>query len=150
MKSMVICALTLALGAAVLAHAADVSSPSDAAIAERQAGYDLQQGVIAAMKATVEAGGSVAPLEDGATGLAAWGHIIPSLFPPGTETGHDTKARPEIWSDSADFQRAAANYAAEADKLPALAKADDRDGFATQLKATVSACVVCHRHYRYR
>jgi len=124
--------------------------PADAIIAARQAGYDLQAGVVMAMKTVIDVGGDVKGLEDGAKGLSKWGHVIPTMFPDGTQTGHETKARPEIWSDRAGFEKAAANFWTAADKLATLAEANDKAGFATQYTATTQACGACHRAYRVR
>jgi len=129
---------------------ADLSFPADTLIAARQAGYDLQAGVAASMKTVIEAGGDVKGLVDGAKGLSSWGHVIPALFPDGTQSGHNTKARPEVWSDRAGFQKAAQTFWMEADKLAILADANDKAGFAAQYTATTQACGACHRAYRVR
>ncbi len=150
MRAFILGSLALAVGVVGLARAADLAATPDDIIAGRQAGFDLQQGVVAAMKATIDAGGSVKPLTDGAKGLASWGGAIPGMFPVGTEMGHNTKAKPEIWSDRADFEKAAANFQAASVKLAALAEADDKAGFAEQFKATGAACGACHRQFRAR
>ncbi len=151
MRVMVVAGLVFAVGMAGMARAADTTPiKSDDVIAARQAGFDLQQGVFAEMKAVVDAGGPVKPLTDGAKGLSSWGHIIPSMFPDGTQTGRNTKAKAEIWSDRAGFEKASANFYAEAEKLQKTAEADDKDAFAAQFKATGAACGACHRAYRER
>ncbi len=129
---------------------ADLSFPADTLIAARQAGYDLQAGVAASMKTVIEAEGDVKGLVDGAKGLSSWGHVIPALFPDGTQSGHNTKARPEVWSDRAGFQKAAQTFWMEADKLAILADANDKAGFAAQYTVTTQACGACHRAYRVR
>ncbi len=129
---------------------ADLSFPADTLIAARQAGYDLQAGVAASMKTVIEAEGDVKGLVDGAKGLSSWGHVIPALFPDGTQSGHNTKARPEVWSDRACFQKAAQTFWMEADKLAILADANDKAGFAAQYTVTTQACGACHRAYRVR
>ncbi len=151
MRAMVMGGVALAIGLVGMAHAADQTAiKSDDVIAARQAGFDLQQGVMAAMKATVDAGGSVKPLTDGAKGLSSWGHVIPTMFPEGTETGHNTKAKKEVWSDRAGFEKDAVNFYQAADKLVTLAEADDKAGFAAQYKEVGGACGACHRAYRER
>ena len=147
MRIVVASGLALAIGMVGLARAAD--KPDDI-IAGRQAGYDLMQGVVVAMKATVDSGGSVKPLTDGAKGIVSWSKAIPGLFPVGTETGHNTKAKPEIWSDNANFQKAAENLTTAADKLVTLAEADDKAGFAAQFKEMGGTCGACHRQFRAR
>ena len=150
MRAFVLGSLALGLGAVGFARAADLAVKPDAIIAGRQAAFDLQGGVFAAMKATVDAGGSVKPLTDGAKGLVSWGTALPGMFPVGTEGGHNTKAKPEVWSDSAGFAKAAADFEAAAVKLAALADADDKAGFADQFKATGATCGACHRQFRAR
>ena len=76
-------------------------------IAVRQAGFDLQNGDFAFIRAVVAAKGDVKPLEVPAKAIAKWTAVIPTLFPKGTETGGNTKALPEIWSDPAGFQKIA-------------------------------------------
>ncbi len=98
----------------------------------------------------IDAGGDVKALEDGAKGLSSWGHAVPALFPDGTQSGHDTKARTEIWSDRAGFEKAAEKFWTEADKLATLASAGDKAGFAAQYAITTQACGACHRAYRVR
>ena len=141
---------TVAASGWALAQGAAVSLPSDTVIAARQAAFDLQAGVAAAMKAGVDGGTDVKPYVQGAKGIAAWGKVIPSMFPAGTESGHGTKAKSEIWSDRAGFEKAAANLVTEAEKLQALADTNDKPGFAAQFKATGDACGACHRAYRER
>ncbi len=151
MRAVVMGGLALAVGLVGLARAADQTAiKPDDVIAARQAGFDLQAGVAAAMKAAIDSGASVKPLTDGAKGLSSWGHIIPSMFPDGTQTGRNTKAKPEVWTDRAGFEKAAANFYEQSEKLEKFAEADDKAGFAEQFKATAGACGACHRAYRER
>ncbi len=147
MKALIVGSLALAFGMTGLANAAD--NPDDI-IATRQAGFDLVQGTLVAMKATIDDGGSVKPLADGAKGIANWGHAIPGMFPVGTETGHNTKAKPEIWSDRDNFVKISADLSAAADKMVTLAQADDKAGFAAEFKEMGAACGACHRQFRAR
>ena len=150
MRAMLLGSVVLVIGVGMARAADTITIKPDDIIAARQAGYDLQQGVAAQMKAVVESGGDVKSLTDGAKGMSSWGHVIPSMFPVGTEAGRNTKAKPEIWSDSAGFQKAAANFYQAADKLATLAEADDKTGFAAQFKETTAACGACHRQFKAR
>lgn len=147
----------LAVGAAIivstgmaLAQGAATLLTADQVVATRKAGMNLQAGNLIAMKQAVEAGTDVKPLVGSAKSLAGWGRVIPTVFPAGTEAAGATKARPEIWSDRAGFERAAANLVAQADKLSQLADANDKAGFAAQYTATTQACGGCHRNYQVR
>lgn len=124
--------------------------PPDEVIVVRQALMALQGGVAAAMKGAVDGKEDVKPLTAGAKALVSSSKVIPALFPPGTEKGHDTKAKPEVWSDKAGFEKAATNLTTQAEKLVALADANDKAGFATQFAAVGQACGACHRPYRYQ
>ncbi len=143
-------ALIAASGFAYAQTAAPVALQPDQIIAARQGGYDLMSGYLAPMKAAVDAKADVKPFEDGATAIANWGTIIPTLFPDGTQTGHHTHARPSVWSKRAGFVEASAALTAAATKLAALAKANDKAGFADQLAVTGRTCGACHRNYRAR
>ena len=119
-------------------------------IETRQAGMDLQSGDFAGIRAVVAAKGDVKTLENPAKAIARWIKQFPTLFPAGTEQGHDTKALPAIWSDNAGFQKAAGNLASAATKLAELAKAGDADAVAAQVKVVGDACAACHKDYRAR
>ncbi len=140
---------TLCLLAAVPCRAQEAGAlPPDQIIAIRQSLMDLQGGVAAAMKGAVDAKEDVKPLTAGAKALVSSSKVIPALFPTGTEKGHDTKAKPEVWSDKAGFEKAAATLTAQSEKLVALADANDKAGFATQFAEVGKACGGCHRPYR--
>lgn len=154
MRKLLACTVLLSLGAAGLAAAqgtggAPAIKPTDI-IAARQAGYDLMAGSLIGMKQAVDNGSDVKPLTDSVRAISKWGHAIPTLFPAGTESGNNTKAKPEIWSDRAGFEKAAGNLVLAADKLAQLSEANDKAGFATQYKAMTDACGACHRTYRAR
>lgn len=143
-------AAAFVVSSAGLAHAQGVSLPPDDIIAARQAGYDLMAGNLIGMKNVIDQKGDVKPLVDSAKALASWGHVVPTLFPPGTEQGHHTHAKPNVWSDRAGFEKAAANFTGNADRLAQLAEANDKSGFAAQYKETTRACGACHHDYRAR
>ena len=116
----------------------------------RQAGMALQSADFAGIRAVVAAKGDVKTLENPAKAIARWIKQFPSLFPAGTEQGHDTKALPAIWSDKAGFQKAADDLAAASTKMAELAKAGDTDAVTAQVKVMADACAACHRTYRAR
>jgi len=69
---------------------------------------------------------------------------IPTLFPPGSATGN-SRARADIWQKRAEFENAARNLQALAEKLRDAARAKD----ATAVEATVKTfgkqgCGGCH------
>lgn len=138
------------LGAAGIACAQErgAALTSDQIIAARQAAYDLMHGATIGIKAAIAAQADVADFEDAADAIANWGRVAPTLFPDGTQQGHNTKAKPDIWSDRAGFVKAANNLTDQAAKLAQLAKAGDKAGFAQQFQAVGKACKTCHDAYK--
>jgi cytochrome c556 len=134
--------------AATPAFAGPVTVPSDTIIASRQTTFFLSGVVFGGLKQAVQSGAEVKPLADNAAALAEWAGILPTLFPPGTDTGHDTKALPAIWKDRAGFEKDAANYETAAKALAAAAKAGDDKAFAVAFRQTAKACGACHKAYR--
>lgn len=114
----------------------------------RQTGLDLLAGDFSGIKAVITAKGDMKTLENPAKAIQRWAMVMPTLFPKGSETGHNTKALPEIWSDSAGFQKAAAALGDAAGKLAVAARAGDADAVATEFKAVGDACGACHRSFR--
>jgi cytochrome c556 len=157
MKKLATCAGLLAglavlpLGAAGLAWAdAAVQQPATQIIETRQAGQDLVISIVNDMKAAVAAKADVKPFADQANAMSRWFHNFPNLFPAGTESGHDTKAKPEVFSDPTGFAKAADVTSAAAASLAAAAKTGDQEAFVTQFKALGQTCGACHREYRVR
>lgn len=147
----------LAIGGAILAicgtglawaQGANVPLPAEQIIAARQAAYDFQGAMMEAMKQAVQDKADVKVFRDGADAIVHWSATLPGMFPPGTEQGHNTHALPKIWSDHADFAKAAANLNAAAQKLSAAAAADDKAAFAAAFQETGKACGACHREFR--
>src|SRR5437763_12470425 len=126
-KLVLLAALALAATGIARAEGIDV-------IETRQAGQDLLSGDYAGIKAVVEAKGNVKDLEKPAQAIARWMQNFTTMFPKGTEEGHNTRALPAIWSDQAGFQKAAANLVAAATKLAELAKAGDAEAMPAQVK----------------
>ncbi|MCI0546684.1 MAG: cytochrome c [Candidatus Rokubacteria bacterium] len=77
--------------------------------------------------------------------LATW---IPGMFPPGSMTS-DSKAKPDIWEKRSEFDAAAKNFQAQAEKLRDAARS--KDAAATQAVAKDFgrlACGGCHTPFR--
>jgi len=119
-------------------------------IAARQAGYKRTGENAAEIKKALEGGQDMAPLVARAQEIADWSRKIPSMFPPGSDTGAKTGALPTIWTDRPGFEAAAANLGVQADKLVAVLKTGDRAAATTQFGATGATCGACHRNYRAR
>ena len=66
----------------------------------------------------------------------------------GEGTDKDTRAKPEIWKNRADFDSKMDKMAGEAAKLPAVVKAGDMGAFRKQVHEVGEACKACHDEYR--
>jgi cytochrome c556 len=129
---------------------ADPPLSPDQIIAARQAGFALMGGAFGPLKGAAGSGQDLKPLAESAKAIAAWAALVPSLFPAGTETGRDTRAKPEIWSDRAGFERDAEALGTAAKALAVLAEANDGKGFAAQFEVAAKACGDCHKAYRVK
>lgn len=130
------------------AQGAGIPLSADDIVAIRKSMMDLQQGVLGAMKAGVEQKADVKPFTPGAKGLVSSSKVIAAMFPPGTEKANGTKALPAIWSDQADFAAKGKALGDAAEKLVALADANDKTGFAAQFGEVGKTCGACHRQYK--
>jgi cytochrome c556 len=69
-----------------------------------------------------------------------------AAFPVGSESGMNTRAKPEIWKDTAKFQAAYEKMVAETAKLPAAA--GDAGTLKTAFGAAAATCKACHDDFR--
>jgi hypothetical protein len=99
------------------------------------------------IKHAVTEGSDVREQVHEAEGLAYWGGAIPGMF-PAASLGGDSRARPEIDANRADFIQKARDLRVAATRLAELAGAGDRPGFAAQASVVEAACAACHSLYR--
>lgn len=152
---LVLAALSAAAAAALAATAAPAASgpglTPEQVIGARQASFRLSAAAFGSMKGPIDSGADVQNQVFAARALANWAQTLPTLFPAGTgqgQTAAKTAAKAEIWSNRADFEAKAADYAAAAGKLAELAQANDKAGFAAQWGEVRKACGACHDLYR--
>lgn len=69
-------------------------------------------------------------------------------FVAGTETGGNTKAKPEIWTEQAKFKENNEKLMAQTPKLAVAAKTGDLAALKTAFSATADACKACHDDFR--
>ena len=67
-------------------------------------------------------------------------------FGEGTEK--DTKAKPEIWANRADFDSKMNKMVSEAAKLPSAVRGGDGPAFRKQVADVGAACKACHDEYK--
>jgi cytochrome c556 len=71
-----------------------------------------------------------------------------TAFGDGTDKGAPTRAKPEIWSNRADFEAKAKTFQDEVVKLQAAAKTGNQDQVKTAFGAVGDACKGCHDKYQ--
>lgn len=150
MRKILLTTAVLGISFSGLALAQTVTMKPTDIIAARQGGMAVVGGLAEAMKAGVASGAEVKPFAEGAAAMAKWGKQYTNLYPDGTQTGLDTKAKPEIWSDRAGFEKADAAFVASAEKLEEAAKSGDKTTFAAAFKDVGGTCGGCHRNYKAR
>ena len=70
-----------------------------------------------------------------------------SAFGEGTDKG-DTRAKPEIWKESAKFKEASDKMVAEVAKLNTAAKAGNIDALKAAFGPAAASCKACHDNFR--
>src|SRR5258706_2313419 len=71
-----------------------------------------------------------------------------SYFGEGTDK--ETKAKPEIWTNRADFDAKMDKMVGEAQKIPAVVRAGDMGAFKKQVGDLGAASKACHDEYRLK
>ena len=102
-------------------------------------------------------GAAVGQLRDGITygpslgavaaGMQALSKDIPALFPKGSDFG-ETKAKAEIWSDSAGFADKASQASDAIDGFAEAVKSGDKAMIMQAFKSVGDSCKGCHEDYR--
>ncbi|GAB6052984.1 cytochrome c [Magnetospira thiophila] len=72
---------------------------------------------------------------------------VAHVFPEGS-THPESKARPEVWSDRAGFEKAAERAVTAAEALQAAVESGEGDQLAKAFDGLFSACKNCHESYR--
>jgi cytochrome c556 len=108
----------------------------------------IQSSVVASILQAISANVDIVPFEATSDAMAKWSQRLPDLFPPGTDSGHNTQARPAVWSDRAGFEKAAANLTIAAQAMAKAAAAGNQSEFIKAFRATSLACATCHVTYR--
>jgi len=80
-------------------------------------------------------------------GLELWAAAIPGLFPEGS-AHPQSRAKPEIWKNKADFDAKAKAMGQAAARITAAGKAGDLAAYAAAAAQLNGACKACHDAYR--
>jgi len=116
-------------------------------VAARQASFMLSGAAMGAIKAAVEAKADPKSMQFTARALNRWAKQLPAMFPEGTAL-EGSGAKPEVWSDRAAFEAAAAEYVAATDGLVSASASGDYAIFAERWAAVGRACKACHDRFR--
>jgi cytochrome c556 len=83
---------------------------------------------------------------DNAALVATLSKLPGGAFPVGSESGGNTRAKAEIWKDTAKFTAAYEKMVAEVGKLPAAA--GDAGALKTAFGSAAATCKACHDDFR--
>lgn len=148
MKSALALVLTGALFAAGLSMAPVQAQDVNAVLDQRKAVMQAQRGHIGALtgfaKGEAKPADPAAFLAEHASGLIKSAKDTPGVFPAGVAG----KAKPEVWTNWADFQAKATGLETAAGNLLKLAQAGDIEGAKKAIGAVGASCQACHSVYR--
>jgi cytochrome c556 len=148
MKKFITAASALLALMLALPAAAQFAKPEDA-IKYRKAAFTVmgnhfaRVGAMASGRAPYDA---KAALEN-ADIAVAMGKLPWAAFTEGSDKG-ETRAKPEIWKDTAKFKEAADKMQAELIKLDVAAKAGNLDALKTAFGPAAATCKGCHDNFR--
>jgi cytochrome c556 len=152
---------TIALATAVLAGAVatsvaiaagTASTPVDA-IKTRQQGLKDLGAAFKVVRDQVKSGSpDTDKIKVAAVSVKKVADEIVTWFPHGSgpETGVNTAAKPEIWSNADSFTTARNNFIEQAGKFVAAANSGDVNAIGGQTKALGEACGACHDKFRVK
>jgi cytochrome c556 len=159
MKRSLLLALLIAIPVAAIAQDQPVPVPPpapapmappttpDEFVTQRQARMGRGGGNLASQKQLLDANGDLTTLTPRIERLIQWAEELPTYFPEGSNTAA-SEAKPEVWSDRAGFNAAAANFQTAVRALAAPAAANDHAAFQTAWTAAHDACSACHTAYK--
>lgn len=148
MKKLIAAATSLLALMLALPAAAQFAKPEDA-IKYRKASFTVMAahfgrvGAMASGRAPYDAKAAA----ENADIAAAMAKLPWAAFAEGSDKG-DTRAKPEIWKDSAKYKEAADKMQAEMVKLSAAAKAGNVDALKTAFGPAAATCKGCHDNFR--
>lgn len=148
MKKLITAATSLLALMLALPAAAQFAKPEDA-IKYRKASFAVMAahfgrvGAMASGRAPYDAKAAA----ENADIAAAMAKLPWAAFTDGSDKG-DTRAKPEIWKDSAKYKEASDKMQAEMVKLSAAAKAGNVDALKTAFGPAAATCKGCHDNFR--
>lgn len=124
-----------------------------AAVTARQEGFKTQGRAFKVIADQLKTPApDVAQIRTAAATINRTASVIQTWFPadsaPAAVPGVRTAAKPEIWSNAAQFAQAMAAFRAQAPQLKAAADSGNVDNIRTQFMATGRTCGGCHTPFR--
>lgn len=149
MKRLIVASATVLASLVSLPAAAQFQKPEDA-IKYRQSAFTVMANHLGRVGAMAQ--GRV-PFDakaaaDNAAIVVTMSKLPWVAFGEGTDKGMPTRAKPEIWKDSAKVKDLAEKMQAEAVKLEAAAKSGNLDSVKAAVGDLGKACKACHDDYR--
>lgn len=130
-----------------------IASAQDARAAQqvklRQSAYTVlgaQMGLMGAM-ASGKAPYDANTFRVAAERASAMANYVPELFPAGSITPN-SKAKAELWQQSADFQRLMRDMQSKATTLANVARGGDLEAIKPAFGAVGASCKACHDKYK--
>ena len=74
--------------------------------------------------------------------------VAPDTFPPGSEAGAPTEAKPEIWRNQEEFGRMMRDLQDKTRALATAARSGDQNAAKAALGAAGQTCKACHDKYK--
>ena len=139
-------AAALALGLLV-AGGVGVAVAQGDPVAARKANFKMAADAMKAVKGVADAGGPTTAAVPEAEKLVSVARSNSGHFPTGSGTG-DTKAKPDIWNNKADFDSKFKNFETASLKLVEVAQAGDAKALGAQFGQVGGTCKACHDAYR--
>jgi cytochrome c556 len=140
---------TLAVVMAAAGSVAAVAQPPLQDLgAERRALMRQQLQAVRAIAPVAQDGGDLQSVREQAEALVVTSRRKLELFPPGSDRDDD-RARPEIWTHRAEFDRAGQVMIEVAERLVAAVAAGDRAALQSAFQATRAACSACHERFQF-
>lgn len=136
---------------AAIATAVYAQRPAAPVVAARQANYKQMAAAVKGINDQLRSGSpDLAAIRPRAALLANYGVQVLRWFPRGSgpQAGVRTRARPEIWTDWAGFERAGARLLVAARVVNRAARSGDIAAVRAAMPALTRACSACHDDYR--
>lgn len=142
------CLAAVGLAAASFSAQAQFAKPEDA-VKYRQSAFALMGAHMTRINNQLKSGSpDVAAIRSSAALVETLSKLPFEAFVPGSDMVANTKAKPEIWKDTARVKELNEKMIAEVAKLSATARSGDAKAIQAQVGAVGQSCKACHDDYR--